>query len=84
MGAGDMTHQELFNAAIERGETYEAAGANKASGSDIRQYIIEIASENGVKIDIEELAHEFNFDQNAALSQRQQSQWSIRPKRSIT
>lgn len=36
---------ELVNAAVERGETFESAGAGKASKRDLTYYVLEIADE---------------------------------------
>ena len=44
-----MTAQELADAAIERGETYESMGAEKATDEDLHFYIEEIYHENDLK-----------------------------------
>jgi hypothetical protein len=36
---------QLVNAAVERGEAYESAGASKASKRDLSYYVLEIADE---------------------------------------
>lgn len=53
-----MTPKQLYEAAIERGETLESMGTAKASGEDISVYIVEIGLENDIPIETQELAHE--------------------------
>ena len=43
-----MSAKQLYEDAVERGETYESAGAGKASEEDIAFYIEEIAAERGL------------------------------------
>ncbi len=40
-----MNLHQLYEAAIERGETYESMGAHKATPEDIAFYMVEIAAE---------------------------------------
>lgn len=44
-----MNAQQLADAAIERGQTFESMGTNKATDKDLHQYIEEIYHENDLQ-----------------------------------
>ncbi len=53
-----MTPKELYNAAVERGKTFESRGTDPATPEDLSVYIVDIGLENDIDIETQELAHE--------------------------
>lgn len=56
---------ELLDNAIERGETFESAGAGKASASDLTHYVLELRQE---ALDVKFLDNDADFYSDSVVA----------------